>query len=384
MPENLKHKAILKLLLDLKPDHVEKVWLVSRLNNPALLGGGGVATAYVFIPDLHVISHAAEARYKYGFGKMGDGRPVDREALLDKLAQSLRKTWIKWGRRQTMVTLQLGDSLDLWRENHAKEQDVQSMIRTIQHDHAAIQNRLLARGAGSLNARLLMGNHEYWGSDGTFRSIDMARAKSSRLLKIGAKRSVLATHGDLFDPLERKLPDLVQGWFVRNFGPLAKMKTYTADRGTGNASLGGHGGYEGGPPRELSHPDQSAALPDWVNVWQTNAGASDAELKQSHELMPLARKAAAGLRQGRAASLKEMDLTGHGPLTDLRTLVIGHSHWPRLCVHLDGARPQNNLVLADCGAWIEALDIGGRVVPSCQVGVMCGGDMRIYQLDIRS
>ena len=55
---------------------------------------------------------------------MGDGRPVDRDGLLNKLAQSLRKTWIKLGGRQTMSTIQLGDSLDLWRENHTRSQDV--------------------------------------------------------------------------------------------------------------------------------------------------------------------------------------------------------------------------------------------------------------------
>jgi len=383
MVTNLKHKEILKALLDLKPDSVDRVWLVSRLNNPALLGGTSSATAYVFFPDLHVISDAAEKRFKYGFRKMGDGSTVDRDSLFEELAQSLCKVWIKFGRKQTLSTVQLGDSLDLWRENHSNAQDVQSMIRTIQHDHPAIQNRLLARGAGSLNAKLTIGNHEIWGSDGTFQSIDMARAKRSKMLKVGTKRSVLALHGDLFDNLENFLPDNIQSWIVRNFGPLASMKTYKADRGAEKADPGGDGGYEGGPPRELTYEDQSGTLPDWVNVWQTNAGSSEDQLKESHGLLPVALETANGLRNGSESSLTLMDLNKYGAIPDLRTFVIGHSHRPRLCVHLDGALPENNLVLADCGAWIEAIEIGGRSVPSCQLGVLCGGDMRIYQLDIK-
>ena len=371
------------MLLDMKPDHIERVWLVSRLNNPALLGGVSAATAYVFFPDLHIISNTSEDRFKYGFRKMDDGSTVDRDGLLDKLAQSLRKVWRELGRRQTLSTIQLGDSLDLWRESHIHKQDVQSMIRTIQQDHPAIQNRLLARGAGSLNAKLMIGNHELWGSDGTFKSIDMARAKRSKMLKVGTKRSVLALHGDLFDSLENFLPDNIQSWIVEHFGPLASMKTYKVDRGANNADPGGNGGYEGGPPRELTHPDQSGTLPDWVNVWQTNARDSEDQLKESHELLPLAIKTATGLRNGLESSLSLMDLTNYGAIPDLRTFVIGHSHRPRLCVHLDGAQPENNLVLADCGAWIEAVEIGGQSVPSCQLGVLCGGDMRIYQLDIK-
>jgi hypothetical protein len=41
------------------------------------------------------------------------------------------------------------------------------------------------------------------------------------------------------------------------------------------------------------------------------------------------------------------------------------------------------VVLMDCGAWIESCRFAGEraAVPSCQVGILCGGDARIYQLD---
>ena len=36
----------------------------------------------------------------------------------------------------------------------------------------------------------------------------------------------------------------------------------------------------------------------------------------------------------------------------------------------------------DCGAWIERYeDHKGHVGPNCQVGVIAGNDLRIYQLD---
>ena len=68
-------------------------------------------------------------------------------------------------------------------------------------------------------------------------------------------------------------------------------------------------------------------------------------------------------------------------LPELRTIVIGHSHQARICLHRDAHDPGNNLVLVDCGAWIESAQFGDAVVPSCQIGMLCGGDMRIYQLD---
>ena len=50
---------------------------------------------------------------------------------------------------------------------------------------------------------------------------------------------------------------------------------------------------------------------------------------------------------------------------------------------MNRAQPERGLVLADCGAWIESCVRPGKnkPAPSCHLGVLTGGDLRIYQLD---
>ena len=62
-------------------------------------------------------------------------------------------------------------------------------------------------------------------------------------------------------------------------------------------------------------------------------------------------------------------------------LVVGHSHHPRL-VALDEEDGDPFMVLLDAGAWIENVSVNGAAaVASAQIGVVCGSDVRIYQLD---
>jgi hypothetical protein len=102
-------------------------------------------------------------------------------------------------------------------------------------------------------------------------------------------------------------------------------------------------------------------------------------LPQSQGLLPKALEFAAGLRAGSPDHLRAIELAS--ALPELHTIVIGHSHQARICLHHDAHDPGNNLVLVDCGAWIESAQFGDAVVPSCQIGMLCDGDMRIYQLD---
>ena len=136
-------------------------------------------------------------------------------------------------------------------------------------------------------------------------------------------------------------------------------------------------GSEGTAPIVIAHEDEE--LPEVVNVWATAAASEERTLTQSHGLLPKALEFAAGLRAGSPDHLRAMELAS--PLPELRTIVIGHSHQARICLHRNAHDPGNNLVLVDCGAWIESAQFGDAVVPSCQIGVLCGGDMRIYQLD---
>jgi hypothetical protein len=121
-------------------------------------------------------------------------------------------------------------------------------------------------------------------------------------------------------------------------------------------------------------------LPDWINIWMTISPRDDGRLAESHSLLPDALDFAAKVRAGKKRTLTAAQLGA--ALPELRTIVMGHSHVPRICVHRDAAAPENDLVLMDCGAWIENSQFAaGDVVPSCHVGVLCGGDARIYQID---
>ena len=67
---------------------------------------------------------------------------------------------------------------------------------------------------------------------------------------------------------------------------------------------------------------------------------------------------------------------GNLQLPNLTVLVIGHTHQARLVVDHTA-----NLVLMDCGAWIESYQVDhGPKHPNRQLGAVCGADLRIYQL----
>jgi hypothetical protein len=67
---------------------------------------------------------------------------------------------------------------------------------------------------------------------------------------------------------------------------------------------------------------------------------------------------------------------GQPSAPNLTVLVIGHTHQARLVVDHTA-----NLVLMDCGAWIESYQVDqGPKHPNRQLGAVCGADLRIYQL----
>jgi hypothetical protein len=378
------HRQFLATLLGLREDRkIRRVRLVSRLYNDELLGGDSSATTCVFIPDLHLVSAAAERLYKYGFRKLTPKHHIARDALFSEFGQRLLALGETLADHTKLVTVVLGDLIDIWREENQSDEDVTSMVRRILDEFPDIQNLLLKMGAGSLRARLLLGNHEIWDRDGVIDSIPLARARKSHLLTVGGATPILATHGHTFDGLEAMHDDLLQEFFVERFGPLVSGKIRRLDRSADRKHATPNSGPRGDPPQILENLDQAELLSDWVNVWATNQLARPADLKQSHRFLPGVLELAEGLRQGRQSALDSMDLGDEGPLPDLRAAVIGHTHHARISVHKDTQSPDRDLVLMDCGAWIESCRFSGErgAVPSCQVGILCGGDARIYQLD---
>ena len=94
------------------------------------------------------------------------------------------------------------------------------------------------------------------------------------------------------------------------------------------------------------------------------------ERPTAHHLLPNAVRAVQTLRT-------EPDSDGQPAAPNLTVLVIGHTHHARLVVDHTA-----NLVLMDCGAWIESYQVDQEPKrPNRQLGAVCGADLRIYQLD---
>jgi UDP-2,3-diacylglucosamine pyrophosphatase LpxH len=377
------HRRFLEMLLALRGEGlVTGVRLVARLYHDELLGGASVANTYVFIPDLHLVTATAQRRYRYGFTQLRPGVSVSRPELLHALGDGLMdlRAELPSGRRLTSVVL--GDFLDLWREDNAVGEDVTAMADRILAEFPDIEDLFVRTGSDSLNARLLVGNHELWGKQGAFDAIPLTRARRSHVLTVGSSSSVLATHGDRFDPLETTLPDEVQEYFVENFGPLVNGSTHQLDRIAQGSQASPASGPQGDRPRLIEDADQGELLPDWVNVWATHHNATPEEIRNSHDYLPAVLNCARKLRKGNHQALKYLGLEGYGPLVDLRVVLIGHTHHARISVHIDAMASANNLVLVDCGAWLGSCRLGsGTATAACQIGVLCGGDVRLYQLD---
>lgn len=366
------HRGILRCLLSLRGRSVERVRLVSRLYNDELLGGDSIAPTFLFFPDLHLLSQRGEQRYRYGFQRLKKNRHVKRNVLLDRVCETMVKFRKETG--LSLKTVQLGDIIDLWRETKRREKDVKPFVGRILDDNPEVRRRLVRPGPKSLRPDILLGNHDLRMN----QSQELGRARRAIPYRIGNKRSLLVTHGDLFDTVETGLPNRVKEWGVDRLGPSVSAKKYTLDR-TKERKRHGMIGPHGPPPMVLKSEADNHVLPDWVNVWMTVAPCPEELLERSHNLLPLALEFARGLREGTERYLRWSRLESRLP--QLRAMVIGHSHRARICVHQDREKPENGLVLVDCGGWIEFSRFGETTVPSCQIGVLCGGDMRIYQLD---
>lgn len=373
------HRALLARLLSLRPKLVRRVRLVARLYNDKLLGGDSTRRVFVFVPDLHLMSATGDERFRYGFRRINKSVWLRRDLLLDGVCEALLAFWnedLPTG--VALRTVQLGDFVDLWREKRVLDEDVTGMVARILADSKVAQRRLIRSTSDSLEADMLVGNHDLRAS----KSTDLARARRAFVYGMNNLRSLMATHGDLFDELEEWLNDKIQDWMVENFAEGVGGSVYPADRSRLHVP-GELTGAQGSRSVVVDSVEDDALFQDWVNVWVTRAGMPKSELEKSHGLLPRALKWAKSLRAGNKKELNRLGL--ESALPDLRTIVVGHSHQARICVHRDPVDPANDLCLFDCGAWLEEMHFGKRKnddrVASCTLGVLTGGDARIYQLD---
>ncbi len=339
------------LLLD-RLEQAGAVSLIARLDDPQATGNTSDEYLHVFVPDLHLVSPDVRRRFRYGF---------DHTDMFSRVIDALLATWddVEAAGHQMRVT-QLGDFVDLWRES---DNDLAG-VRRVLDAFPDIRDRLVRNAEDSLSANLILGNHDL--DAGSSR--DFARARMAIHLP-GVNRTMMATHGDRFDLSEVLVPDALAAVVVWLFGRLAGPATYRIGelRQLRDRTM----------PSDLSTQIQGDGAVGVLAAPRTGSARFNvarverpSDRADAHSLLPRAVETVVQLR-------RVIEADGAPIAPNLRVVVIGHSHHPRM-VHDVTA----GLVLMDCGAWIESLQVGdGPKRPNRQIGATCGSDLRIYQID---
>jgi UDP-2,3-diacylglucosamine pyrophosphatase LpxH len=331
--------------------------LLARFADP-MVGNPDASTAYVFVPDLHLISDDRLHAFSYTTNHW------------ETLYTSLFRLALVRNQLHTegvgVQVLQMGDLFDLWRDGHS------STRNSVQEIVASWGNLLkLLYRAGTdphcLRAQLLVGNHD----------VQMAGTPGWALRRFlpdeSAHAFALALHGDWFDPAER-LPDWLSRAGLTIAGRLLHASTYPVNellpllaQRSQDANAFQDWIQLPAPPAltPVGVPGDTTALPDEYNVLRKSRGTAHPFL---HDVVTLVTRYR-GAPEGAAG------------FTSLRLVAIGHTHHPRISVD-DTIEPP--LTLLDTGAWIEKYrDSTGSVRPNAQLSVVCGNDVRIYQFDQR-
>jgi UDP-2,3-diacylglucosamine pyrophosphatase LpxH len=238
--------------------------------------------------------------------------------------------------------------------------------RLILESFPDIRDRFLRLGEDSIGARLLLGNHDLE----VRQARDFERARMVHYLP-GTNETVLATHGDSLDFWEVLIPDEVATFVLQTFGKLATPQTYPMatlrtlrDQTTPQDQ---RLQIQGDAVYAQALGEVSGDLPERFNIIDVYRPEDRA---QAHRLLPNAVRTIQELRT--RVEDNDQPIAAH-----LRVMVIGHSHHARVVVDHTA-----NLVLMDCGAWIEHYQVGQEEKrPNRQIGALCGADLRIYQLD---
>jgi len=259
-----------------------------------------------------------------------------------------------------MLFYQLGDLMDLWRTLGGGGDRIEA--NAIAAHYTRLFTLLRSQAPEGLNATVLAGNHD-------FALRDHGEWLAPRFLGIGGRRhaggKALILHGDAFDWIEG-LPDFVQEFFVR----------LVRSRASGRKDLGA---IEGDIARDVNRRLPRDPLADLFS------DGAELAATWSDDLSPRFTRAGDGGKPVRfydsALRLGEESL---GLGEDLRLVVIGHTHDPRIVV---GKRSDGKpFVLMDCGAWVGNFKAPGRpeAILRAQIGVIVGNDLRVYQVGHRA
>lgn len=368
-----KHDEVISALLKVLTPMNGEIRLIGRVSDP-LLGNQSDKETFLFIPDLHLLSPSRQEHFgKYSFNHAGSG-------LLQKLLRQMARLKESWQQRgdHKLVTIQLGDFFDAWREfpgftqAHIVPDNAHGRLRDILY-------RGIDRGKSCLKAVIILGNHD------TDNGIPLAevpfRFKAFNRAR-DRKPFLFATHGDAFSILETVLPEFIKEFAVNFIGKLTPVDKYwIGDWGKMAAKINK-------PVNEMeeaiTEPEHSLdtvtgapivlpgkSLPSLL--CETIAAPDDTESKYFKKIYDSIEYCA------------EKNLPGQ----HVKVAAIGHTHKASMVFckpsHQGSGRP---LALMDVGAWIEncryPLEENGEITlePSAQLGVMHGNDARIYQIRV--
>ena len=366
MPINPHDEIVSTLLQVLGPLNGE-IRLLGRVSDP-VIGNPSEREVFFLIPDLHLLSPQRRQRFKYGFNHSGSRLLA---GLLERIA-TLRDSW-EASRNTKLVTIQLGDFFDLWREfpRSAKPAEIPDDACGDLRD---ILYRGIDRGGPCLKATMLLGNHDTKRSD-PLQEIPFCYKFFNR--PQDEKPFLFGTHGDAFDILETTLPDAIEEFAVYFIGTFVEPNKYPvmewSKKTAGiNKSIGNleeaitdpeHNLEASGGAIQVS-PEKS--LPSFVcQEIHSPDNTANPYFQKLYRSIDMAKK---------------KDLPGQ----HVRVVTMGHTHKASLILcRPSGDRP---MLLMDVGAWIEnctySLAENGTAVtePSAQLGVIHGNDARIYQI----
>jgi UDP-2,3-diacylglucosamine pyrophosphatase LpxH len=346
------HDRLLNALLS-----VANVRLVAALRDERL-GFPNDKDLRIFIPDIHLISEKRRKEGKFLYA-------TNFTDLLTSVAGELINLKAGALDGETIAVYQLGDFLDLWREASGADDQLDVAAR-IKDDH---QDLVLALLDDNLNARFLLGNHDF----DLYRWPDYTAWERRYYLPdtTQAPPSVILLHGDIFDWVE-SLPDKIQDVFVFLFAPRVRPTEYALGQ-MRKLVRQSHGGRSYRNYIQNSQPatvgDVQAGVPNTIPArWnvQTAGSASEQNLRFLESAYKCCVKANT-----------DYDM-------DLRVAVIGHTHHARIAAReTDGG---GLFTLIDCGAWIENCIADGDTAPTpnAQISALSANEARIYQLEPKS
>ncbi len=361
------HDEVAGAILRALRKHGGELRLLARLVDP-VLGNPSDREVYFFVPDLHLVSLARRRRFaSYGFNH------EDREVLADVLEELavLRSDWRDEGGHK-LVTFQLGDFLDLWREFPRKIDAAQ-----LDGEHRRIRDLLYRgrfRGGLDLRATMLLGNHDTKGGRALPEVTFQFRAFN--WTEQGGLPFLFATHGDAYDVVERLVPDPIAELAVYLIDGLTPVNKY--DLGTWAKAAEKNNKKLSEMNRSIMKPLHELELVEAAPVVVPGEPLPERLLQETDDI--------GEVRGGRFTPFYEAFLQASPESANVRLMVTGHSHQASLSLYApaDGSRP---MVFLDAGGWIERCayplsETETADEPCAQLAVVNGNDARIYQLRV--